>query len=271
MMYTHLSLFSGIGGLDLAAESAGFVTVGQVEFADYPTKVLEKNFPDVERWRDVREFTVDGFRQRTGYSTVDVLSGGFPCQPHSLAGKRLASADERDLWGEMRRIICELRPEWVVAENVRGLLSSENGRFFAGILRDFSNMGYDVGWCLLSAAAVGAVHRRERVAIVAHTNCKRMEGLRWNNGGEFPWEKDSQEKVRHTTRTGSVELPGFSPMVPEGDDKFIKPLITRTDDGFPFAMDRDKALGNAVVPQCFYLVFRAIYELLEQSWKGACS
>lgn len=97
-------MFTGIGGLDLAAEAAGFVTVGQVEYADYPTKVLEKNFPNVERWRDVREFTAVDFRERTGYSTVDVLSGGFPCQPHSLAGKRLASLDERDLWGEMRRI-----------------------------------------------------------------------------------------------------------------------------------------------------------------------
>lgn len=143
MSYTHLSLFSGIGGLDLAAEAAGFVTVGQIEYADFPRKVLEKNFPDVERWRDVRQFTVDDFRQRTGYSTVDILSGGFPCQPHSLAGKRLASRDERDLWGEMRRIICELRPRWVVAENVLGLLSSEHGRFFAGVLRDLSDLGYN--------------------------------------------------------------------------------------------------------------------------------
>lgn len=267
-MYTHLSLFSGIGGMDLAAEAAGFITVGQVEYADYPTKVLEKNFPDVERWRDVREFTAVSFRERTGYPTVDVLSGGFPCQPHSLAGKRLASADERDLWGEMRRIICELRPEWVVAENVRGLLSSENGRFFAGILRDFSGMGYDVGWCMLSAAAVGALHRRERVAIIAHTNGKPVERLRWNVGCTFHGKTGSCEKIRNQSCTNPVELPGFSPLVPSGHDKFIKPLITRADDGFSSAMDRNKALGNAVVPQCFYPVFRGIYVLLKQSKEG---
>ncbi len=263
MSYTHLSLFSGIGGLDLAAEAAGFVTVGQIEYADFPRKVLEKNFPDVERWRDVRQFTVDDFRQRTGYSTVDILSGGFPCQPHSLAGKRLASRDERDLWGEMRRIICELRPRWVVAENVLGLLSSEHGRFFAGVLRDLSDLGYTVGWCVLSAAAVGALHRRERIAIVAHANGESVEGLRCRNGFAFSREDDGFPPVRMPGGTVSERLPGFSPLVPEGNDQFIKPLITREDDGFSGAMDRDRALGNAVVPQCFYLVFRAIYSCLE--------
>ena len=263
MSYTHLSLFSGIGGLDLAAEAAGFVTVGQIEYADFPRKVLEKNFPDVERWRDVRQFTVDDFRQRTGYSTVDILSGGFPCQPHSLAGKRLASRDERDLWGEMRRIICELRPRWVVAENVLGLLSSEHGRFFAGILRDFSDLGYSVGWCVLSAAAVGALHRRERVAIVAHANGKSMARLQCGNGIAFSRKNDGFTSFRMPGITVSERLPGFSPLVSEGNDQFIKPLITRADDGFSGAMDRNKALGNAVVPQCFYLVFCAIRAWME--------
>jgi len=260
---THLSLFSGIGGLDLAAEAAGFTTVGQVEYADFPRKVLEKNFPDVERWKDVREFTVDDFRRRTGYPTVDVLSGGFPCQPHSLAGKRLASCDERDLWGEMRRVICEVRPGWVVAENVPGLLSSEHGRFFAGVLRDFSGMGYSVGWCVLSAFEVGAYHRRERIAIVAYANGKSVQRLRRNNGGTFLREDDRFPPVGRDGFADSQQLPGFSPLVPEGNDEFIKPLISREDDGFSGAVDRDRALGNAVVPQCFYLVFRAIREAIE--------
>lgn len=263
MSYTHLSLFSGIGGLDLAAEAAGFVTVGQVEYAEFPRKVLEKNFPEVERWRDVRQFTVDDFRRRTGCSTVDVLSGGFPCQPHSLAGKRLASRDERDLWGEMRRIIRELRPRWVVAENVLGLLSSEHGRFFSGILRDFSDLGYSVGWCVLSAAAVGALHRRERVAIVAYANGKSVARLRRQDGIALLRENDGFPSFRSQSVADPEHLPGFPPLVPEGNDQFIKPLITRTDDGFSGAMDRDKALGNAVVPQCFYLIFRAIHAWME--------
>ena len=107
---THLSLFSGIGGLDLAAEWAGFQTVGQCEWADYPTKVLEKHWPDVPRWRDVRDLTAADFTARTRLENVTVISGGFPCQPHSINGKRQASADERDLWPEYRRIVSEIKP-----------------------------------------------------------------------------------------------------------------------------------------------------------------
>ncbi len=167
-MLTHFSLFTGIGGIDLASEWAGFTTVGQVEIDDFCNKVLEKRWPDVPRWGDVRDVTRESVSAR-GIGRIDLLSGGFPCQPHSCAGKRKASADERDLWGEFARVICELEPRWVLAENVRGLLSSESGRFFGRVLRDLADMGYSVGWCCYGANAVGAPHQRERVFIVAHT------------------------------------------------------------------------------------------------------
>lgn len=252
---THLSLFSGIGGLDLAAEWAGFETIGQCEWAEYPTKVLEKHWPDVERWRDIHELSADDFIRRTGRQEVTVISGGFPCQPHSVAGKHMASADERDLWPEMRRVIGEINPRWVVGENVRGLLSSENGRFFRGILRDFANMGYDVGWCTISAASIGAIHRRERVAIVAHSNKVRLQG-----GVLAKKFKETDEQFEriclHLLRYANAQYLSES-------------AFLRKFNGVPNRVDRTKSLGNAVVPQQFYPIFKAIAEIerSEMLWK----
>ncbi len=172
---THLSLFSGIGGLDLAAEMAGFTTVGQAERDDYCNGVLDYHWPNVPRWRDVKDVTAETFEQKTGIKpgTLAVLSGGFPCQPVSCAGKRKGDTDERWLWDEMLRVICEIRPRWVVAENVRGLLSaqaiSDGRKLFGRILRDLAQNGYRVGWLCYGAGDVGAPHKRERVFIVAHS------------------------------------------------------------------------------------------------------
>lgn len=162
---THLSLFSGIGGIDLAAEWAGFKTVGQCEWAEYPTKVLEKHWPDVMRWKDIRTLTRESFCEKTGRRTVDVISGGFPCQPFSVAGKQRGKEDDRYLWPEMVRVIKELRPTWVVGENVAGIVRMA----LPDILSELEACGYRTRTFLIPACAVGARHRRYRVAIVGYS------------------------------------------------------------------------------------------------------
>ena len=164
-MLTHLSLFSGIGGLDLAAEMAGIETIGQCEWADYPTKVLEKHWPDVPRWRDIRTLTKESFHERTSRWTVDIISGGFPCQPFSLAGKRTGTDDDRYLWPEMLRVIQELQPTWVVGENVVGIINLA----LDTVLSDLENEGYASQAFIVPACGVDAPHKRERVAILAYS------------------------------------------------------------------------------------------------------
>jgi len=162
---THGSLFSGIGGFDLAAQRVGWKNIFQIEIEEKARKILQKHFPDTERYADIKDF--DG-RQYAG--NIDIISGGFPCQPFSTAGKRKGSADDRAIWFEMFRVVSEIRPRWVVAENVSGLLTIEQGMAFERVCADLESEGYTVQSFIIPACAVGAPHRRNRVWIVAHQN-----------------------------------------------------------------------------------------------------
>ncbi len=165
------SLFTGIGGFDLGFERAGMEIAWQVEIDEFCNKVLAKHWPNVKRFKDVK--TVSGKE----LEPVDLLCGGVPCQPASCAGKRRGTKDDRWLWKEPFRIIAELdpKPKWCVFENVRGLLTLENGLVFDNLLSELENLGYETRTFCLPACAVNAPHRRDRVWIVANSRCEHGE------------------------------------------------------------------------------------------------
>ena len=154
-----LSLFAGIGGFDLGLERAGMKCVGQVEIDPFCQKVLKKHWPDVPRFTDIRKFDA------TGLGGIDLICGGFPCQPWSHAGKQQGAKDDRDLWPEMLRIIKAVRPRWIIGENVRGFVSQPMG--LDRCISDLEAAGYVVRAYIIPACAVDAPHRRDRVWIVA--------------------------------------------------------------------------------------------------------
>ena len=186
---TFGSLFAGIGGFDLGLERAGMRCEWQVEIDPYARAVLAKHWPDVRRWEDVRTFPPP-----EGEWGVDVICGGFPCQDISVAGKGAGLAGARSgLWYEYARIIGELRPRYVIVENVAALLARGMGT----VLGDLSALGYDAEWHVIPASAVGAPHRRERVWVVAHTDGRQVHRLRADarDGGTIPAE-GQQRKFR---------------------------------------------------------------------------
>ena len=163
---TFGSLFAGIGGFDLGLERAGMTCKWQVEIDDFCNKVLAKHWPDVKRHRDVREVG------KHNLEPVDLICGGFPCQPFSCAGKRKGKEDERFLWPEMFRIISELKPRWIIGENVAGFVNMG----LDDCISDLEREGYEVQPFIIPACAVNAPHRRDRVWIVAYSQkCRRVE------------------------------------------------------------------------------------------------
>ena len=306
MSLTHLSLFSGIGGLDIAAEMAGIRTVGQCEWADFQTKILEKHWPDVPRWRDIRTLTAESFYEKTGLRTVDIISGGFPCQPFSVAGKRKGKDDDRYLWPEMLRVIREIRPHWIVGENVPGIINLALDK----VLFDLEAAGYDAQTFVVPACGVDAPHKRERVCIVANA-FDRSFTVRWNRQlpdieadvrkgndhrrraplivpGEW-WEDESgayrvddglSESIHRVGSDSEIQriqgredqqipwggvlqtsangtLGSHSPWLNWPDE----PGVDRVVDGVPNRVDRIRSLGNAVVPQQFYIFFKLIADI----------
>ncbi|MEC2236135.1 DNA (cytosine-5-)-methyltransferase [Bacillus subtilis] len=292
-----IELFAGIGGIALAAEWAGIETVAFCEREPFCQKVLNKNFPGVPIFDDVRTLNRQLLEEKGVIEpggTIDIISGGFPCQPYSIAGKRRGTEDDRDLWPEMFRIIKELRPTWVVGENVANFANMELDR----TLLDLESAGYKGQSFIIPACAVDAKHRRDRTFVVAYSDSFGRDNREHHRGkrclhGELNRNTEEENREWHKRINRSREARSILPdsfsercnqmeqhdgrretsektlcqvgkysLKPRGDKSRwpAEPDVGRVAHGVPNRVDRIKGLGNAVVPQQIYPIFKAIMD-----------
>ena len=248
----HGSLFSGIGGFDLAAEWMGWENVFHCEWNEFGRKILNHHFPEADSFEDI---TNTDFRKYEG--TIDIISGGFPCQPFSLAGKRKGTEDERYLWHEMLRAIQEIKPKFVIAENVYGITNIDGGMVFEQVCLDLENEGYEVQPFVIPACAKDAPHRRDRVWFVgyaANTSDTRLQGSEEEGNLRRSGEK-RDELTSRPLRSNWEEFPTESPLCGRDDG------LSERLDGITFPKWRResiKAYGNAIVPQVAFEIFKAL-------------
>ena len=279
----HGSLFSGIGGFDLAAEWMGWENVFHCEWMEFPRKVLEYHFPNADSLIDICKTDFKKYAKK-----IDILTGGFPCQPFSMAGKRKGKDDERYLWHEMLRAVQEIKPKYVIAENVFGITSIDGGLVFEQVCLDLENEGYEVQPFIIPAAAKNAPHRRDRVWFIAYSNSNGLNECDSNNeidsskGGQYAQRNIKQSNVNGTAtnsknigrenalENGKLErrrsrlgnkshtwdsFPSQSPIC-GGDDGLPTEL-----DGITFSKWRAESIkgyGNAIVPQVAYEIFKQL-------------
>jgi DNA (cytosine-5)-methyltransferase 1 len=291
--FYHASLFTGIGGFDLAASWMGWKNVFQCEIDPFCQKLLQHWFPESEMFSDIKTSNFNKYR-----GTIDIISGGFPCQPFSVAGKRKGTNDDRYLWPEMLRVLREVKPQWFVGENVCGLLTGQSGVVFERVCADLEDAGYKVQSFIIPACAVGAPHRRDRIWIVANANGVYAAGQgheqteRTNGAPQSGWDVSDKRAVVHfgdkgivantnNERTGKLRNKSQTQGTHCGDELLGKQYTVPNWNNFPTqspVCDRDdgvsgeladitfsswrrqsiKALGNAVVPQIAYEIFKTI-------------
>ena len=284
-----MDLFSGIGGFSLAGRWAGFETVQFVEKDLFCQQVLKKHWPNVPIHGEIKTFHFT--------DSVDVITGGFPCQPFSVAGSKKGKEDDRYLWPDMFRIIRECKPAWVLAENVPGIIP-----YLDSIFKDLESEGYQWEAFLIPASSVGAPHKRERLWIVAYNNSVRCN-LRGSDGEKRYIQADFQRNIEAiytewtqfqpqswktfktqewlTSDTNSYECdkratdnetlterfkrPEFTAKIRDVIGNPVnwekdKPPLPGVDDGLSNGLDRNKALGNAIVPQIPFVFLKMIKE-----------
>ena len=248
-MLRVLDLFSGIGGFSLGLErTGGFETAAFCEIEKYPVSQLKKNFPGVPIYDDIKRLTAERLVS-DGIGRIDVITGGYPCQPFSVAGKQRGEKDDRHLWPSMLEIIAQVRPTWVICENVTGHIALGLDK----VLLDLETEGYSSRTFIVPACSVNAPHRRDRLWIVAHSESQRIQGHR-ASGKQEP----------HPYEEKTLSLCGSKR--PAAAHWEIESSVVRVADGIPGRVARLKALGNAVVPQIPMIIGQAILDY-EQNQK----
>jgi len=242
--YNVLDLFSGIGGFSLGLERAGMKTVAFCEIDGFCRGVLGRHWPTTPLYDDIRQLSARRLHHDR-IPSIDLICGGYPCQPFSIAGHQRGVQDPRHLWPEMHRLIREIRPRWVICENVAGHV--ELG--LDAVLTDLADAGYTATPFIIPACAIGAPHRRDRVWIVAHA-----AGVR-QSGPLAPAKQQDPQWRQPIAQLPSAPLQWDLPA----------PFTVGSDDGIPCRMDRAHALGNAVVPQIPEIIGRAILAY-ERGW-----
>ena len=288
-MLRHLDLFSGLGGFSLGLEATGgFETVAFCDIEKFPRKVLKKHWPNVKQYKDIKELTYEQIKEDT-LAPIDIITGGYPCQPFSIAGSQLGEKDKRHLWPDMFRIVKECRPTWVIGENVSGHIKLG----LDTVLQDLESEGYSTRAFSISASSIGANHQRERVWVIGHAD---VEDTRQHvRGIESSWDTESlrprtSEETEWTTNPDQINGSGQgAEAMGESSDTYsqrlqgrrseqqlqkdeterpsswerwwqFEPDVGRVANGVPQRVDRLKGLGNSLVPAIPYMIGHSILE-----------
>lgn len=288
-MITHYDLFAGIGGFSLALDEVFHdeqIKHIFCEWESFPTAVLKKHWPDGEYWGDIAELVAHTSRWRPSESRgtragrhgladedITVLTGGFPCQPFSHAGRRRGTADDRYQWTNMFAVIQNVKPDWVIAENVRGLVAWSDGLVLEQVCTDLESEGYEVQPIIIPAVALNAPHRRDRVWIIGHAQHTGLDGTQDRQGDSAGDDRIAarQNKAEQPARPGA---PRHSHAYPDWSRAWQEVAaatcndamddgLSRIVDGVPYSFakwrrDSLKAYGNAIVPQVAMEIFKAI-------------
>ena len=286
MKLNHLDLFSGIGGFSLGLEATGgFETKAFCDIEKYPRQVLQKHWPYVKQYEDIKELNYERLKA-DGIDSIDIITGGYPCQPFSIAGRQKGEQDPRHLWPEYFRLVKELRPTWVIGENVSGHIKLG----LDTVIEDLESEDYAVRPFSISASSIGANHQRERIWILAHSRRSQWPRAEQRGENENETRKENANQFERSSSTSEVDVANtnderlqrqwqsrnqFTPRFnssressEEGQRTMgqgwweSEPNMGRVAHGIPKRVDRLKSLGNSLVPQIPYYIGKTILEVM---------